>query len=298
MPALPPSNSSPPPLPLWIRALLAAERAAQGSARAATMLRDELLLACVPPARRDEVSAALLARQRTYSPGGATFEAGLLAWEREMLAHEAVPRAGTVLVGGAGGGREMRALRTMGYDVVGIEPVEALARDAASHVAGDARATVLRGGYADVARLASGAPGPLDALRERPAPDVVLLGWGSLMHVREDDERLALFRALRALAPAAPVLVSFDDYPALDPPGSRMASARRALRRALAALGAPARARDDERFLPWAGFLRGMSAEQLAAVSRASGYRVAWVRGDPGRAVLVPEGESRGEGRT
>ncbi|HEU4566110.1 MAG TPA: class I SAM-dependent methyltransferase [Gemmatimonadaceae bacterium] len=283
-----PPPPPPSPLPLWMRALLALERAARTFAAGITIARDELLLACVRPERRAAIAKSLLSRQLTYVPGGTLYELGLFDWERELLARAEVPRGGRVLVGGAGGGRELRRLREMGYEVVGFEPVAALARRAAESLAGDPGARVLRGSYADLVRAAAGEGGPLAELRELPPADLVLIGWGSIAHVREEADRLALLRAARVLAPRAPVALGFDDYGPPDPPGSRRAAWRARLRRLLAALGAPSRARDDERFLHWAGFLRGMTPEELARLAREAGYDLAWVASDPGRALLLP----------
>jgi hypothetical protein len=56
------------------------------------------------------------------------------------------------------------------------------------------------------ARRSRAAP---SAARARAPYDLVVLGWGSITHVLEEDDRLALLESVRALAPSAPVITSF-----------------------------------------------------------------------------------------
>ena len=94
--------------------------------RLAALLRTELLLAGADAPTRDAVNALVFSAEDTYAPGGPTFTRGLFAWEREALAHPAFPRGGRLLLGGAGGGRELVALAAMGYTVDAFEPAGAL----------------------------------------------------------------------------------------------------------------------------------------------------------------------------
>ncbi len=288
-----------PPLPFWVRAVFALARVAQTLAAATAVLRDEMLLAWIPPARRDAITEALFARQRTYAPGGATYDGGLFDWEVELLALPHVPRTGRVLVGGAGGGREVAALRARGYQVVAFEPSAPLARAGADALTPDGT-NFVRASYADLVRAANGDGGPLAApLAALRGPgrgegvDFVLLGWTSVSYVMEEPDRVALLRALRTLAPAAPVCLSFNEPTALNT-GGRMATARRALRRLFATLGAPGQPRDRDRFLAWAGFFRESDPAEITALAHGSGYSVAFIASGPGRAVLVPEGTGEG----
>ena len=101
-------------------------------------IRDELLLAWIPPAERVALTAALYAGQSTYLPGGPRFEGGLFAWEERAL--EAFPRSGRVLLGAAGAGRELGALVARGFEVVAFDPCQPFV-DAARGVAPRDRAT-------------------------------------------------------------------------------------------------------------------------------------------------------------
>src|SRR4029079_4693901 len=85
-----------------------------------------------------------------------------------------------------------------------------------------------------------------------PPFDAVVLGWGSFSHVMPRAARLALLRALRALAPKAPVLLSF----ALEPgPASKgKGRVRSALQRLFAALSAPGVSEVGDHFFANGGF--------------------------------------------
>src|SRR5579863_8935717 len=88
------------PSPRWVRVLLALDRGFNRVVQLEMALRDELLLALVPRARRDQVTASIYAGDAAYSAGGAFFDNGLFSWEEQLLAHSLLPRSGRVLVGG------------------------------------------------------------------------------------------------------------------------------------------------------------------------------------------------------
>ena len=142
--------------------------------------------------------------RRERTPGGAVsyFDAawnthGLADWEAAAIdAH--FPAGGRLVVTGAGGGREVLALRDRGFDAVGFEPHAGLV---------EAGAALLREhGHDDVLHLMGREGFPAQAGRS----DGVVVGWGSYMHVLGRGQRVAFLRAARAtLEPGAPLLVSF-----------------------------------------------------------------------------------------
>jgi SAM-dependent methyltransferase len=200
--------------PLWARCLASFLDAYQRAISLALTARDELLFAALSPRRRQAVTTAIYERQRQYMPGGATFEGGLFDWERRALTTPPFPSAGTILIGGCGGGREVRALRERRYEVVGFDPSGGLVGAARRALDGDGGA-LHRGSYDDFVRAVEGEPNALrDALRGRHF-DGVILGWTSFSYLPDDETRRRLLRATRAIAPDAPVLVSF--YPAAAP---------------------------------------------------------------------------------
>ena len=277
-----------PTAPRWVRALLALDRGAHALARLVSALRDELLFAWVPPSRRADVTAALYAAQPTYAPGGGTFRVGLFDWERALVETPPFPRAGRLLVGGAGGGREAVALRDRGYEVVAFEPVATLVRAGAPAVAERPGALLIRASYDDLVRAARGEASPLTPVLAGRRFDGVVLGWGSLAHVTEDEDRVALLRAVRAVAPAAPVILSFTDLLPPDPLGGRTAALRGRLRRLFASLGAPGRYRPGDRFTPWGGFSRDTDAAAIETLAQRAAYDVVCIASNPGRAMLNP----------
>lgn len=272
-------------VPLWARALLLADRAALSAARVAALLRTELLLAGADAATREAITAAVFSAEDTYAPGGPTYEQGLFAWERAALAHASVPARGRVLLGGAGGGRELRALAAMGYEVVAFEPADGLI-DALAAVAREVGATALQGSYRDLTRAAARS-GPLAALSGTRF-DLVVLGWASFAHLTDEGDRRALFSTLRALATDAPVLLSYlgpDDDPRWN---GRVAALRAPVRAALYALSGR-RVREGEGFEPGAGFYRRSTPDEVESLAREAGYAVALHEREPyPHAILTP----------
>ena len=272
-----------------MRAVLALDRGASAVARVVSTARDELLLAWISPERRARINDAIYAAQRSYAPGGRTFQQGLFDWEQSAIAHDAFPRHGRVLVGGAGGGREIAALRALGYDVTGFDPCEPLVASGRELLGANDATSLLTASYADVVRAARGEPTPLAPLFSRGRYDAVVLGWGSFSYLASDEEAIELLRAIRRLAPAAPVLLSF-----LRPTGGADAAAgrlRSMLRRAFARLGAPGRVGARDSFAPWSGFYRAVAMDDVGTMAERAGYEVAILRADwYAHALLVPAG--------
>lgn len=272
-------------IPLWLRALDRVAGVAERLARLVAAVRDESAMAWVPPSDRARLTSLLFDRQRTYAPGGRTFSLGLFGWEDEMLAPP-FPRTGRILIGGAGGGREAMALIARGYEVVAFDQARELVLAGAPTVEA-AGGSLLCASYDDVVRAAAGEPTPLGNVFETPF-DGVLLGWGSLSLVVSDAERLSLLRALRALAPTAPVALSFDEPVDPEIPGSRVARARAAVRRLYTRLEAPGYSGERMRYAAWAGILRESTLAEVGAIARAAGYEVAKQASAQGRMLVVP----------
>ena len=123
---------------------------------------------------------------------------GLFLWEREAV-ESAFPKASSVLVPSAGGGREIIALAMIGHNVVGCEPSPQLVEYG--------RALIEERGL-DAELLLSPPnrlPTNLDGRFE-----CVLIGWGSYSHVNGRVVRVEFLRDLRRrVAAGAPMIVSF-----------------------------------------------------------------------------------------
>jgi hypothetical protein len=279
-------------IPAWARAVLRVDRAVHSTVRLAALVRSELLLAGLSAVEREAVNAAVFSAEDTYAPGGPAFAQGLFAWERETLATAPFPASGRVLLGGAGGGRELAGLCALGYEVVAFEPAPALADALAGVAANHPRARALRGSYADLVRAVGGGGGPLAALVGERF-DGVVLGWASLSHLTDPAERAALLATLRTLAPRAPVLLSYlgpdDDGRA----NGRVEALRAPLRRGIARLARRAPAAEGVGFMPGAGFYQRLGASEVEALAGGAGYEVALHEREPyPHALLRPRAEA------
>lgn len=271
-------------LPLWARALERAGRAARIAQRADAVLREELLLAFLPPEHRDDYTLRSYSSLRAYLPGGTTFEAGLFDWELDLLAHPAIPRRGKVLLAGAGGGRELRALVERGYSVFGFEPADTLLEGAQAVAEEGPRALCVRGRFADLP-LAVRGQGPLAAA---PAPfDLIYFGWGSFTHVTRAQEQLEVLQAASALGPRAPLVLSF--WIRGQPLDSKTDRFRSRVRWLLARLGGtdpdPGVVVHDE-----CGFAYCFQRSELESLAERAGYRVALLSEEHfAHALLLPQ---------
>jgi hypothetical protein len=256
-----------PSLPLWARALLRLDRYALRGFRAYETVRDELLLGRLDPALHTSLTAEAYAAERgAYLPGGARFEAGLFDWEATILERLGLPERARILLGAAGGGRELAVLLGKGYDVVAFEPNETLlagAREVSAKAAGSA---VIRASLEHLIEAERGA-GPLAGVK---GPfDVVVLGWVSFSHVTDPATHLALLRAIRRLSPRAPVLLSFLVRSAgfgTEPRGRVRALTLGAIR---GGAGHPALA-----YLPRAGVVYRFSRDEIHQLASKAGYSV------------------------
>ena len=273
--------------PLWARSLLAMDRVVNALARVEVAVRDEVMAAWLPADRRASWTQTAYGRTRSYPAEQVSPGSYLFAWEQRLLARTDFPRTGHVLLGGAGGGREIAGLCARGYSVFAFEPSE-LVGDAQSLAETLPDVEVWRACYADVVSALESHSGPLfEALLRRPF-DAIVLGWDSLSHVLEHDDRHALLSALRRLAPAAPVIASFfvQGRGTVSP---RLQRLQRGLRATFAALGAPAKVSPGLRFLPTIGFSHLFSREEIEALAAGAGYVVDEYDVAPcGHVLLVP----------
>lgn len=270
-------------LPRWSRVLERLSRAAHLTHQAEQVVTSELLLGFLPEEQRSEFTFLAYSKMSSYLPGGETFEAGLAPWELRLLEHPDVPRSGSVLLAGAGGGRELGALAARGYRVYAFEPTVALLEGARAVASRSGGSACVRGSYADMP-LALERRGPLAAA---PAPfDLVYFGWGSFTHVTRPSEHLAILSAARALGPKAPLLLSFWlRRPVVD---SRTERFRQGVRSALAHLGA-VRPIDGVVFHHGPGFAYQFEPGELEDLAQRAGYRIVLLsdEGFP-HALLVP----------
>jgi hypothetical protein len=272
--------------PIWSRLLYRVSRGFSALDAGQRIVRDELLFAFLAPSQRSSLIFDAYGLSRHYVAGGEYFAAGLWDWEAALLEDPRVPRAGRVLLGAAGGGRELRVLLERGFEVYAFEPVSSLLESAQS-IAQGPRSRVIQATYEDLVARAVGKSGPLDSLAG--AVDLCILGWGSLSHLTEPSTVLETLRALRVLAPGAPVMTSFllrvNEYPEVEGGARRL---RQGLRRALEFAGRPA-VPPGLKFHVALGFIYEFSRDELFELCAQAGYEVARFVEEPyGHALLLP----------
>ena len=121
----------------------------------------------------------------------------LFPWEEKVIASY-FAGCRRILVGGAGGGREMIALARLGHEVDGFECNAQLTE------------------YANELLAREEIPSSVELVSPDMCPNVddpydgVIIGWCAYMHIQGRSRRVEFLRSLRhALKPGAPVMLSF-----------------------------------------------------------------------------------------
>lgn len=122
---------------------------------------------------------------------------GLFDWEKRVV-ERSFSECKKLLVAGAGGGREVIALRKLGFDVAGFESHPGFVRFA--------NGLLEREGLVPDIRLA-----PWDHCPKIDGEyDGVIVGWGAYMHIRGREGRVRFLRELRDMVVmGSPILLSF-----------------------------------------------------------------------------------------
>jgi hypothetical protein len=171
--------------------------------------RSALILALAPEAVVTSFNDLAYGRDVSYDPESPTFRRGLFAWEEKAIATYFPRPPSRVLVGGAGGGREVLALVEKGYEVTAFEPSASLAAAMSCHFAERSNIRVYRARYEDMPHLF---PARLDAPSTTLEADsgfgAAILGWGSYSHLRTEAQRIRTL-SLFARYVRGPILVSF-----------------------------------------------------------------------------------------
>jgi len=125
---------------------------------------------------------------------------GLWTWESAIIARYFCNCKRLLLIG-AGGGREVIALRRLGYDVDGCECNSDLVQVANAFLEQEGLSPNIQFAPPDICPTVKGA-GPLY--------HGLIVGWGAYMLIQGRDNRVALLRKMRSHVNAgAPLLVSF-----------------------------------------------------------------------------------------
>lgn len=250
----------------------ALERALTASARAIRETAHGVLAHALDRDERQQLGITL------YEDRLGSVRSELMAWERAWFAQDLPPPPARVLVGGAGAGRELRALEAMGYEVGGLEP----GPDAVHRCIGalSSRAIAACATYEQLAAVVlDGANLPeLEALVAKPW-DASILGWTSMMHVLDDAERSRLFATFDRIT-RGPILGTFYPTSRAQRPG-RPHALGTSIGRALGRARGVAASGESESFGFACGFLRGWTRDEVERRAREVGREVLW-RGDDG----------------
>lgn len=260
---------SKPPVRAWVRSFLWLDAAIQRAVNLQDSLRDELFLAWVPPDERTALTTLLYSREGSYMPGRGHVERGFFPAEEYAFRARPLKPGSRILLGAAGTGRELVTLVERGFDVIAFDPCAPFA-EAARSVAPEAE--VIDAAYADIVTAAENKSGPLAFLREQAPIDGIMFGWGSLSHVLPHKERVRLFRALRKIAPNAPIYASFLFRP--ETADFTRGRARNALKRIFTTLGAPSTSEKGDHFSPYIGFFSALGRAEIDELANDSDYDV------------------------
>lgn len=185
--------------------------------------------------------------------------AELFEWERRAITSHFPEPPGRVLVGACGGGREMAGLVRRGYEVAGFDPSAELLESARTRIGAAKRLALEK---ADFDALIRG----LMQIEHHAPYDALILGWGSLAHVGEENERLALLEKLRGLCPRGPLLLSWLKSPE---PGSQRLWMRKRLSLIIAERN---HARDI--YDTHLGFIHLLDQDEIGRLAESTGWRV------------------------
>ena len=156
------------------------------------------LYAAVGLRRASELDAGSLAEWNTFTISNAEVDSGLEHDERQFYSRFLRPSDRVLLVG-CGGGRDLVALCSMGYEVSGIDLSPAAVETARSHLARRGMTAQLR-------------VGAVQRVEIEGRHDVVIFSLGSYSCIRGAQARIdTLGRIRRRLAPGGRILFSY--YP-------------------------------------------------------------------------------------
>jgi hypothetical protein len=256
-------------------------------------LRDEFALAYVPPEAWRAVVLERYSERAPFYQDEAYQATGLFPWESEAVARWFPGPPATILVGGAGAGRETLALARLGYRVAAFEPTPLLCQALRDHLAqASVEAPIALASYEnlvhalDAPPMSITLPTSLQLLCRQKSYDAVVLGLGSFSYCVGADTRERLLLALARLCPQGPILLSFERHVRV---AGRAARLGRILRACLRFAPGTRPVADGDQ-LGETGFEHAFTDHEIEALARATGYRVAQLRHSPApHAVLVRE---------
>ena len=146
--------------------------------------------------RQDDLRAASRLLWREYGTLLDEVDGGLELWERRLFDAVLIPSDRILLVG-CGAGRDLLALRELGYDVTGLDPTPELVEQARRHLVRRAMTAVVREGFVETAELGD-------------QYDVAVLAGNCYGCVLGRTSRIATLARIRAhLAPQGRLVITY-----------------------------------------------------------------------------------------
>ncbi len=240
-------------------------------------------MAFTTPEQREAYTAWVFSKHEFFLPGGACFKEGLFGWETEAIQTPPFPKRGHLLVGGCGGGRDVKGLAELGYTITAFDPAEELVEGAKQVVADFPGCSAFCASYGGFIRAAQEDGTEFSKALAGAKFDGVVLSWGSFCHIPTSQERLEVLKEIRRIAPEAVVFLSFYDRPEQCPQWHR-----KFLRWVVTRMGKTP-AEDGDILYMKSGFIHTYTRPELEALVREAGYAI--VRGrwysDPQPYVLL-----------
>jgi hypothetical protein len=174
-----------------------------------TWFVSELALAIASDVVLDRYNDLAYGTNTAYRPDLADFRRYLFPWEEKVIERLFPPPPARILVGGAGGGREVFALAHSGYQIVAFEASPILACSLSAAVPAGMPVKVFQARYEDLPSLYSATAGiPAGTIDALGPFDAAIVGWGSFAHLRTEDQRVQTLKDF-ARVTRGPLLLSF-----------------------------------------------------------------------------------------
>ena len=255
-------------MPAWLAEccarLILASRIIDKSYSIFDRARSALILALAPEAVISSFNDLVYGRDVSYDPESPTFRRGLFAWEEKVIATYFPRPPSRVLVGGAGGGREVLALVEKGYEVTAFEPSAPLAAAMSSRFAERSNIRVYRARYEDMPHLFPARPDAASTtLEARSKFGAAVFGWGSYSHLRTEAQRIRVLSSFRRYV-HGPILLSFTKSLATP---SHTGRSRSAVKKWL-------KPDSNDFFSVYSGFTHAVRVTELEAAARQSGLKI------------------------
>jgi hypothetical protein len=174
-----------------------------------TTFRTRMILGVLSDAALDQLCHLSYGSIAWYRPTGNGSWPALFAWEQAFVDRYLPSPPASILVGGAGAGREAYHLASMGHQVVAFDPIQAFVDIMVHEIAPDLEVRVFRASYQDLPHLGPATPGaPGLDLTIEPTFEAAILGWCSFSHILQHADQVHALRTLASIV-HGPILISF-----------------------------------------------------------------------------------------